>query len=243
MAAVQTPFDCETGEQQVNRSKTFKTYKAMGSVFVLGMIIGMAGLVAVEHYGLADSNITSLFFASPVAPKVGATKGQSTNTAPISAVSPNTGQNRATAFEMMGDSENEFAPTKAMSPCSRRKALQAAAGMAVAGIGAPALAASTASVKMGSDSGGLVYDPADVTICAGDTVEWVMNKAGPHAVVFDEDTVPEGVDAAAISMEEGVLLGDPGEIFKMKFDKPGKYGYICPPHGSVGMKGNVIVKA
>jgi hypothetical protein len=67
MAALQTPFDCETGEQQqVNGSRNFKAYKAIGSVFVLGMIVGMAGLVAAEHYGLADSNITSLFFASPV---------------------------------------------------------------------------------------------------------------------------------------------------------------------------------
>jgi hypothetical protein len=67
MAALQTPFDCETGEQQqVNGSRNFKAYKAIGSVFVLGMIVGMAGLVAVEHYGLANSNITSLFFAFPV---------------------------------------------------------------------------------------------------------------------------------------------------------------------------------
>ena len=39
---------------------------------------------------------------------------------------------------------------------------------------APALAGPT--VKLGSDSGQLVFDPADITISKGDSVTWVNNK-------------------------------------------------------------------
>ena len=39
---------------------------------------------------------------------------------------------------------------------------------------APALAGPT--VKLGSDSGQLVFDPAEVTVSVGDTVTWVNNK-------------------------------------------------------------------
>ena len=36
--------------------------------------------------------------------------------------------------------------------------------------------------------------------CKGDSVKWIMVKAGPHNVVFDEEAVPEGVNAAGLSM-------------------------------------------
>ena len=62
--------------------------------------------------------------------------------------------------------------------CSRRQAMARAAGLA-AGVAAstvamPAYAASTTEVKMGSDSGQLVFVPASITICAGDTVKWCV---------------------------------------------------------------------
>ena len=39
---------------------------------------------------------------------------------------------------------------------------------------APALAGPT--IKLGSDSGQLVFDPSEVTVAVGDTVTWVNNK-------------------------------------------------------------------
>ena len=53
-----------------------------------------------------------------------------------------------------------------------------------------AFTANAATVKLGADGGGLVFDPANVTIKAGETVEWVNNVGFPHNVVFDEDEIP-----------------------------------------------------
>merc|ERR1712038_167590 len=127
--------------------------------------------------------------------------------------------------------------------CSRRQAMTRAAGLA-AGLAAttvatPSYAAETKEVKMGSDSGLLAFVPQKTTICKGDTVKWVMNKAGPHNVVFDEDNIPSGVNQEAISMSD--QIGDEGDTFEMKFDTAGEYAYYCEPHRGAGMNGVLIV--
>lgn len=127
--------------------------------------------------------------------------------------------------------------------CSRRSAMARAAGLA-AGVAAttvatPAYAAETKDVKMGSDSGQLVFVPAKITVCKGDSVKWTNNKGGPHNVVFDEDAIPAGVNAEKISMDD--QLGEEGDSFVMKFDKPGDYAYYCDPHRGAGMNGMLVV--
>ena len=81
--------------------------------------------------------------------------------------------------------------------------------------------------------------PNKITVAKGETVEFVNNKAFPHNVVFDEDNVPSGVNADAISHED--YLNGPGEKVTNKFDTPGTYGYYCEPHQGAGMQGKVIV--
>jgi plastocyanin len=39
-------------------------------------------------------------------------------------------------------------------------------------------------------AGALVFEPATVTIKAGETVTWTNNAGFPHNIVFDEDAVP-----------------------------------------------------
>merc|ERR1711937_841783 len=107
-----------------------------------------------------------------------------------------------------------------------------AAGLTLAQVSAPGFAAETKMVKMGSDSGQLVFLPDEVKICKGDTVTWVNNKGGPHNVVFDEEAVPSGFDAEANSMED--QLGDEGATYSLKFDVAGSYAYFCEPHRSAG---------
>lgn len=55
-----------------------------------------------------------------------------------------------------------------------------------------------------------------MTVKSGDTVTWVNNAGFPHNIVFDEDEVPGGVNADAISHED--YLNAPGEKYSVKFD-------------------------
>ena len=82
--------------------------------------------------------------------------------------------------------------------------------------------------------------PPSITVAKGETVEFVNNKALPHNVVFDEDNVPAGVNADAISHED--YLNGPGEKVTNKFDVAGTYGYYCEPHQGAGMAGKIIVQ-
>merc|ERR1712205_86352 len=127
--------------------------------------------------------------------------------------------------------------------CTRRVAMARAAGLAfglsMAAVSAPGFAAETKSVKMGADSGQLVFVPDEIKICKGDSVTWVNNKGGPHNVVFDEEAIPDGVSQEAISMDD--QLGDEGATYTKKFDTAGEYKYFCEPHRGAGMQATLIV--
>jgi len=147
------------------------------------------------------------------------------------------------ALEMLALNDDLNTVVASDSYCTRRHAMARAAGLAagltLAAVKAPAFAAETKTVKMGSDAGQLVFVPDEIKICKGDTVTWVNNKGGPHNVVFDEEAIPSGVDAEAISMDG--QLGDEGETYSKKFDVAGNYAYFCEPHRGAGMNANLIV--
>merc|ERR1719434_671479 len=94
--------------------------------------------------------------------------------------------------------------------------------------------AQTADVKLGSDSGGLVFEPATVTINKGESVTWKNNAGFPHNIMFDEDEIPAGANADALSNED--YLNAPGETVTRKFDVSGTYSYYCEPHQGAGMR-------
>jgi plastocyanin len=94
-------------------------------------------------------------------------------------------------------------------------------------------AADTVTVKMGTDSGQLAFEPSTVTIKAGDTVKWVNNKLPPHNVVFEGD---------AANKSHQQLMFSPGESYEATFDTPGTYSYYCAPHRGAGMAGKVVVE-
>merc|ERR550537_97098 len=100
--------------------------------------------------------------------------------------------------------------------------------------------AANAVVKLGSDSGGLVFVPDSVTIKSGESITFTNNAGFPHNIVFDEDNVPDGVNAESLSRED--YLNAPGETYSVKFDKAGTYGYYCEPHRGAGMQGKIVVQ-
>lgn len=126
---------------------------------------------------------------------------------------------------------------KAQAMTPKQLAQSAAVGLASLALTGSAFAG--ANVKLGADNGSLVFEPSSVTISKGDSVTWTNNAGFPHNIVFDEDAVPAGVNADALSNED--YLNAPGETVTRKFDVAGEYNYYCEPHQGAGMQGKVIV--
>ena len=124
--------------------------------------------------------------------------------------------------------------------------------------GAPAGAATMAAitgttheVKMIGDAQGYRFEPANLTIKAGDGIKFTTVSGGPHNVAFDPATIPTDVQGqldANISEKMGQLSSalkmNPGESITVSFAniKAGKYPYHCTPHLALGMKGEITVQ-
>lgn len=74
------------------------------------------------------------------------------------------------------------------------------------------------------------FTPATVNIHAGNTVHWT-GLAGEHDVVFDNDAFGQTHD-----------IGIPAQSGSVTFKTAGNYSYVCVPHQSNGMTGDVIVQ-
>nr|P13133.1 RecName: Full=Plastocyanin [Ulva arasakii] len=95
-------------------------------------------------------------------------------------------------------------------------------------------------VKLGGDDGALAFVPSKISVAAGEAIEFVNNAGFPHNIVFDEDAVPAGVDADAISYDD--YLNSKGETVVRKLSTPGVYGVYCEPHAGAGMKMTITVQ-
>ena len=102
------------------------------------------------------------------------------------------------------------------------------------------LAQTTHTVYVGP---GLVYDPAELTITAGDQVDWI-SLGGYHDVNFDENSVNGNSFGNPISIAEASLppQGE-GTMGSITFPEAGTYDYDCSvgSHALGGMVGKVIV--
>jgi len=104
-----------------------------------------------------------------------------------------------------------------------------AASLACALVGSAPLRAQDAA-KVTINVKNFTFDPAQVTVKPGTTVEWT-DSGGKHTIVADDG-----------SFKSPTLTA--GEKFEFKFDKPGTYRYYCSFHGSKGghdMAGTVTV--
>ncbi|MBE8992508.1 plastocyanin [Nostoc sp. LEGE 12450] len=109
----------------------------------------------------------------------------------------------------------------------------------------PSASAETYQVKLGSDKGLLAFEPKNLTIKPGDTIEWVNNKVPPHNVVFDPAKNPAKDAALAKSLSHKTLLMSAGKKETTTFpaDAPaGDYTFYCEPHRGAGMVGKITVQ-
>jgi len=109
----------------------------------------------------------------------------------------------------------------------------------------------THEVKMYGDATGYRFDPADITIKAGDGIKFTFVNGGPHNVAFDPAVVAAAAKAQlAANMPEpmgelsGKMLLAEGESYTISFAgvPAGTYDYVCTPHLAMGMKGKVTVQ-
>lgn len=97
----------------------------------------------------------------------------------------------------------------------------------------------------------LVFDPAEITIAAGDTIVWENVGTVGHSVTAYEEQIPGEADYFASGgfdseqpardayPEQGDIPG--GESYQHTFGTTGMYEYMCIPHESVGMLGTIEV--
>jgi plastocyanin len=151
-----------------------------------------------------------------------------------------------------------------LSACGGDKAAPAAdsaAAPAEAPAAAPAAAPATGAmapitgttheVKMIGDGTGYKFEPADITVKAGDGIKFVFVSGGPHNVAFDATSMsPEAKAALTANMPEqagelsGKMLLNAGESYTVSFGNvpAGSYDFHCTPHLAMGMKGKVTVQ-
>ena len=120
----------------------------------------------------------------------------------------------------------------------------------VAGAMAP-ITGTTHEVKMIGDGAGYRFEPAALTIAAGDGVQFVLVSGGPHNVAFDPAVVPAAAKAqlsANMPEQAGELSGkmmlNADESYTISFGgvAAGEYAFHCTPHLAMNMKGVITVK-
>ena len=142
------------------------------------------------------------------------------------------------------DSAAAPAPTDTAAPAP------AATTPAATGAAAP-ITGQTHEVKMVGDDKGYRFEPADITVKAGDGIKFIMVSGGPHNIAFDPATIPADVKpqlSANMPNQAGELSSpmfmNANEEYVISFAniKPGQYPFHCTPHLAMNMKGTVTVQ-
>jgi plastocyanin len=107
-------------------------------------------------------------------------------------------------------------------------ALGALAVLGACGGGTAEEVASSVVVTIVADGGVGTYDPADVRVATGGTVEWVNESGYVHNVVFGDD---DGIEPSPLFTDD--------ERWSTTFPEAGSYSYICTLHPT--MTGSVEV--
>ena len=109
----------------------------------------------------------------------------------------------------------------------------------------------THEVKMIGDEKGYRFEPAEITIKAGDGIKFIMISNGPHNVAFDPATLPAAAKAQLmanmteqVSELSGKFLQEPNAEYVISFAgvPAGTYEFFCTPHLAFNMRGKVTIK-
>ena len=124
-----------------------------------------------------------------------------------------------------------------------RNAWRAAAAVALALAGLAAATRDAASVEASPVIVRLTdkfeFEPSELTIHAGEAVEWRNDSHFTHTVTADPNQGHASLPPSAETFSSQDLR--PGASFRHTFSVPGKYTYFCSPHEGIGMTGQVIV--
>jgi plastocyanin len=128
-----------------------------------------------------------------------------------------------------------------------------AAALTVTAIAVGALAAAVVQAQAPSDplpnatvkaTFGMRFEPAEVVIPVGGTVEWRNTAFFSHTVTDDPALAKDPSDAllpeGAQPFDSGKFGG--GRTWRRTFTVPGRYVYFCRPHETHHMTGVVVVK-
>jgi plastocyanin len=89
------------------------------------------------------------------------------------------------------------------------------------------------------------FEPMQMSIKVGDTVEWKNTGNQLHHVTTDPSAALKNNDVSnppgAKPFDSGFLK--PGESFRETFSVPGTYRYTCAVHEAKGMNGQIIVQS
>ena len=114
------------------------------------------------------------------------------------------------------------------------------AAMMAVGLVAGVAEAGTVTISMKNRT----FSPDSISVKAGDSVEWINDDQDVHLVISGKDLQDPSLGKP---LDSGTLL--PGQYFIFKFEKPGKYPYMCVIHWSLesitgkgGMVGEVVVE-
>ena len=116
---------------------------------------------------------------------------------------------------------------------------------------APAAGGAAHDVNMVLEGSTYKFDPAELTIKAGDVINFHNKTGGPHNVSFWADSIPAGAaDKLKAGMPdqmaplEGPLLTEPEGVYKVTFAgvPTGDYKFYCLPHLALGMHGKIKVQ-
>lgn len=123
----------------------------------------------------------------------------------------------------------------------------ALAGLALAscGLSGPAYSEPPPRVDAVVDMTTLLnFAPDELTITAGETVEWRNTSIMDHTVTADpklaDDRAHVKLPAGAEPFNSGSI--EPGGVYRRTFTVPGEYRYFCIPHEGQGMIATLTVK-